>query len=408
MGNIQQNILIYGKRDTEGFTKTLLPLLFFVMALGVFSACAPDTNLSGSGSWQASSLTRQHIHALTVDPNKPQILYAGDGDGTIFSSSDAGQHWTKRGRVSPTSITLAMLTITSSSKTLYALTDAGLFASTDTAQTWYIVNTSSSGLPADSYTTLVFDEQKSMYLGTLHHGVFMSNGNDDTRWKAINSTLPPEIAINELAFDSTQHRLWAATSLGIYRSDSAGTTWDSLNNGLPIADGGVTSIQPAASAGGAAGLVYVGTKHGIFRSMDAGTQWAESGQVLQGVPIQHILVDFRSANASTLYVGTKFGAFRSDDNGQNWRGIAAGLPQNTSVYAFAIGADKASQLYIAANNVYLFPGNSSAINPTRVITLLLILVLFVLLGLIAQRSTKRRRAFLHPTPNIAESPAKKN
>ena len=226
-----------------------------------------------------------------------------------------------------------MLTMSPSGKTLYALTDVGLFASSDAAQTWHVVNTPRSGLPDDSYTTLIFDEQKNMYVGTLHHGVFMSEWQQrHARWKAINNTLPSKIAINELAFDSTQHRLWAATSLGIYNSDNVGTTWTALNNGLPIADG-ATSVQPAASVGGATGLVYAGTKHGIFSSMDNGIHWAESGQVLQGVPIQHILIDFRSANASTLYVGTKFGAFRSDDNGLNWSGIAAGFPTNTSVYA---------------------------------------------------------------------------
>ena len=233
MGNIQQNILIYEKRAWQDFTKFLLPLLLFVITLSVFSACAPGANLLGSGSWQASSLTRQHIHALTVDPNAPQILYAGDEDGTIFTTSDAGQHWTKRGNISSTSsITLSMLTMTSPGKTLYALTDMGLFASTDAAQTWHAINILSSGLPADSYTTLTFDEQKNMYVGTLHHGVFISTSNDDIHWKAINATLPAGIAINELAFDSAQHILWAATSSGVYRSNNMGTTWDALNNGF--------------------------------------------------------------------------------------------------------------------------------------------------------------------------------
>ena len=405
MGNIQQNIAVYEKREAPQFTKTLLALLLFTMTLGIFSACAPGTNLLGSGSWQASTLTKQHVHALTVDPNKPQILYAGDENGTIFNSSDAGLHWTKRGQVSASSLTLSMLTMSPAGAILYALTNLGLFASSDAAQTWQMVNTSRSGLPDDSYTSLIFDEQKDMYLGTLQHGVFMSNGDNDTDWKAINGTLPSKIAINELAFDSTQHRLWAATSLGIYTSDNVGTTWTALNNGLPIADG-ATSVQPAASVGGATGLVYAGTKHGIFRSMDNGTHWSESGQVLQGVPIQHILIDFRSANASTLYVGTKFGAFRSDDSGQNWSGIASGFPANTSVYALVIGADKASRLYAAANNVYLYPGSDSGVNPTRIITLFLILLLFVLLGLIAQRSTKRRKAFL--SPKVAASATKEN
>ncbi|GAC1552409.1 MAG: hypothetical protein NVS2B2_03260 [Ktedonobacteraceae bacterium] len=381
--------------------------LIFVLMLPALAACAPDTNLLGSGSWQASTLTQQHIHALAVQPNTPQVLYAGNQDGTIFRSSDGGQHWTKRGPISSTSLVLSRLTVTPSGKTLYALTDSGLFASTDAAQTWQLVNTSNSGLPADDYTTMTFNAPKSIYIGTLHHGIFISNGNHHSHWQAINGTLPLDSAINELAFDSTQHRLWAATALGVYRSDNEGTTWDALNNGLPGTDG-VISLQPAASVGGATGLIYVGTKHGIFRSMDAGVHWAESGQVLRGVPIQHILIDYRSTNASTLYVGTRFGVFRSDDNGQNWRGVAAGFPRNTSVYALVIGANKASQLYAAADNVYLFPGNGNGITPTRIITLLLILMLFMSLGLIAQRSVKRRKAFLRPSYSIEpSSPIKK-
>jgi len=396
MGNIQQDILLRVGTDIVGDARRniLLFLLFVSMLVGL-SACAPNTNLLGSGSWQASTLKTQHIQALAVDPINPQKLYAGDEDGTLFTSSDGGQYWMKRIRISPTPVELRILTVTPSGKVVYALTDSGLFASIDAAQTWQTVTTSNSGLPTDGYTTMTFNEQKSIYVGTLHHGVFVSDGNDATHWHSINGTLPSNIAINELAFDSTQHRLWAATSLGAYRSDNEGTTWDTLNTGLPVADG-VMSLQPAASVGGASGLVYAGTKHGIFRSMDAGAHWAESGQVLRGVPVEHILIDYRSTNASTLYVGTRFGAFRSDDNGQNWRGIAAGFPHNTSVYALVIGADRASQLYVAANNVYLFPGNDNGINPTRIITLLLILSLFVLLALIAQRSMKRRKTLFRP------------
>ncbi len=405
MGNIQQDIVLRVRTNDVWNRRTALLFILFMLMLTGLSACAPGTNLLGSGDWQASTLTTQHIQALAVNPITPQKLYAGNEDGTLFTSSDGGQHWTKQTRISLTPIKLLMLTVTPSGKSVYALTDNGLFASTDAAQTWQTVNTSHSGLPADSYTTMTFNEQKSIYVGTLHHGIFVSSTSDGTHWHSINGTLPSDIAINELAFDSSQHRLWAATSLGAYRSGNEGTTWDALNTGLPIT-GGVTSLQPAASFGGATGLIYAGTLHGIFRSMDDGVHWAESGQVLQGVPIEHILIDYRSANASTLYVGTRFGVFRSDDSGQNWAGVAAGFPRNTSVYALVIGADKASQLYAAANNIYLFPGTDTSINPTRVITLLLILLLFGLLAFVAQRSARRRRTLFRPTNSPEASSTK--
>jgi ligand-binding sensor domain-containing protein len=245
-------------------------------------------------------------------------------------------------------------------------------------------------LPVDSYTTLVFDGQKRLYIGTLHHGVFTSS--DGASWKPDNTALPSGTAINELAYDSLQSRLWAATAQGVYRSDSGGA-WIALNNGLKIADG-VMTIQAAANAAGPVGFVYAGTKRGIFRSTDSGSHWEAAGQLLQGVAVRHILVDFRSANAATLYVGTSFGAFRSDDSGLNWRSVAGGLPEDTPVYAFVIGADNASQLFAAVNNVYAYPGTGSGITPTRIITLLLVALLFVLFFLIAQRSIRGRKRLL--------------
>ena len=372
----------------------LLHLLLYAFLLLGLTACSLNANLLGSGNWQASTLPTQHIQSLAVNPASPQTLYAGNEDGTVFISSDAGQHWTRQASVSSSPVKLLMLTVAPSGKVVYALTNNGLFASTDTAQTWKLVSASNSGLPTDSYTTMILNEQQSIYLGTLHHGVFMSS-NAGTHWQAINGTLPPGIAISELAFDSTQHRLWAATSLGVYRSDNDGGTWNALNIGLPISDG-VGYIQPSASFGGASGLVYAGTPHGIYRSTDSGMHWAESGQVLRGVPIEHILIDYRSTNASTLYVGTRYGVFRSDDNGQNWLGAAAGFPKNTSVYSLAIGGDKTSQLYVAANNVYLYPGTDNGLNPTRVVTLLLILAFFGLLALLTRRSVRRRKTLFRP------------
>ncbi len=392
MRKIQQLCVIINNRVMKCFYLLLLILLPLL-----FSACAPDANLLGAGSWQASTLSQQHIHALAVDPMHFQTLYAGNEDGTIYRSSDAGQHWTKQNRTSDATTSLSLLTLTPSGEMLYALADNGFFASRDAAQTWQQVNTSSSSLPVDSYTTMVFDGQKHLYVGTLHHEVFTSS--DGVQWKPSNTALPSGIAINELAYDSLQNRLWAATSQGVYRSDNGGA-WIALNNGLNIADG-VTSIQAAANAGGPATLMYAGTRHGIFRSTDSGSHWGAAGQLLQGVAIRHILVDFRSANAATLYVGTSFGAFRSDDSGLNWRGVAGGLPEQTPVYALAIGANNASQLFVAVNNVYAYPGTGSGITPTRIITLLLVVLLFVLFFLIAQRSVRGRKRLLKSMSDAA-------
>ena len=171
-----------------------------------------------------------------------------------------------------------------------------------------------------------------------------------------------------------------------------GATWRPFNSGLNT-NLSINIIQTADVAGGANGLVYAGTNHGFFLSHDDGVHWAASQVSLQGTSISAIVVDFRSTNAATVYIGTPLGAFRSDDGGENWGGIAAGIPRGQAVYALLIAGVNNTQLYAAANAVYIFPGSSGGLSITRLLPLLLIAGLFFLLYMMASRS--RRRTILH-------------
>ena len=86
-----------------------------------------------------------------------------------------------------------------------------------------------SGLPTDSYTSVVFDLNAPhiIYVASEHHGVYMSM-NDGSSWVALNNGLPSGIIIHSLAFDFVEHLLWAATSHGYlsirqWRSTMAGS-----------------------------------------------------------------------------------------------------------------------------------------------------------------------------------------
>ena len=225
----------------------------------------------------------------------------------------------------------------------------------------------------------------------MQHGVLIST-NGGTTWNATSTGLPANDTINGLTYDSTVRQLWAATAQGIYRSDDKGATWRAFNSGLS-AKLSITTIQTADMAGGASGLVYAGTNHGFFLSHDDGAHWAASQESLQGTSISAIVVDFRSTNAATVYIGTPLGAFRSDDGGENWGGIAAGMPRGQAVYALLIAGANNTQLYAAANALYIFPGSSGGLSITRLLPLLLIAGLFFLLYMMASRS--RRRNILH-------------
>ena len=357
----------------------LLPLLVCL------AACAPGAGIFATGTWQPGGLDHQHIRTLAVDPNNPQNIFAGDAQEGVFVSIDAGIHWSQRSTGLPLPAAVHALVFDDPGKKLYAATDAGVYVSADAAQHWMAIG----GLPAGSYTALAFDLKAphTIYLATEHHGIYVST-NDGSSWNAANGSLPVGISVNGLAFDSDQHQLWAATNMGIYRSGDAGITWQALNTGLPSTVV-VNTVLPAAISGGDRGLVFAGTNRGSFRSLDYGAHWSASQESLAGTSVNAILIDYH--RVTTVYVGIGIGVLRSDDNGQNWAGIASGLPGDRPVYALAMGANGYNQLYAANNAVYLFPGNSSAFDPSQIFPLLLILVFFFALYRLSSRGSKRSR-----------------
>lgn len=374
----------------SGKRHSVLTIGFLFFLLMLLNACS---GIPGGGDWQASGLQDAHIRVLAVNPNQPQQLYAGDEQGHIFMSANAGQQWQERSTGLPLPDPLYALSLDNEGKRLYAATEKGLFVSTDAAQHWQTLISPSSGLPSASYTTLFFDPTAghAIYAGTAQHGIFMSSDGGVT-WRTTSSGLPQGATVNDLAFDPELHQLWAATAspTGMYRSTDRGASWHAFMSGLP-SNVTINAVQAAAASGGAQGLLYAGTNQGFFRSEDAGAHWQRSQMPLAETSIHTILVDFRNTSASTVYIGTDVGALRSDDKGQNWQSIATGLPKGVSVYALALGATNYAQLYAAAGKIYLFPGTGGTSDPKRIVPFILILFFFYLLLRFTTRTRIRRR-----------------
>jgi len=370
-----------------------IAMIFFFLVI-CLTSCASSAGIFAGGKWQAGGLQNQQLRSLAVDPNNPQVIYAGDTQDGVFASTNAGMNWRQQSTGLTLPITIFALAFDDPGKKLYAATNTGIFVSADSATHWIHL----SGLPADNYTSVAFDLNAPhvIYVASEHHGVFVST-NDGSTWISSNKGLPSGIIIHSLAFDSVEHQLWATTSLGIYRSDNGGVLWQVLNNGLP-SNIIVNTILPAASSGGNKGLVFAGTNHGFFLSHNNGVHWSQSQVSLTGTSVNAILIDYHIV--TTVYAGTGIGVLRSDDNGQNWGAIASGLPRNQAVKALVIGANGNNQLYAAMNGIYLYPGNSSAFNPSQIFPLLLILAFFFALYQFSTRGRRRSQPMLKPTRTV--------
>lgn len=357
--------------------------LFLLLAL---SSCAANGGILGGGNWQQSGLANQHIQTLAVDPNNAQNVYAGGANGVVFASADGGQHWTERDGGLPFPNAINQLAFDTTGKKLYAATAQGIFFSTDGAQQWSKLFGPSNAAIQQQFVALAFDPNNPhvIYLATSSN-VYISR-NDGTAWAMIASRPAADANIYNITYDSTRHQLWAATSIGIYRYDDSGSTWQRLNNGLPNGIK-VYTVQPVENSGGDANLVFAGTSQGFFRSTDDGAHWMQSQQTLQRTEVRSLFVDFQQP--TTVYAGTtSAGVLQSTDSGQTWSGLGPDFPYGQPVYAIQLGADNYTQLFAATNAVYIFPGSSGGLSFTRLLPLLLVFVFFF--ALIRFTSNRRR------------------
>lgn len=188
-------------------------------------ACLVSKSVDSGATW--SCIERdflQGFDALVVDPRRPSILYGFDHDGSVglvWRSVDGGASWSEASAglvVDSTGIALAV--DSHRPPTLYALTDQGLFRSSDRARDWHFAG---NALPAGA-ASLIADGRttpSTLYAGIPGAGVFVSTDGGAT-WALLGSGLPAELFTGALALDlhdpASPATLYAATAgEGVFR-----------------------------------------------------------------------------------------------------------------------------------------------------------------------------------------------
>jgi hypothetical protein len=132
---------------------------------------------------------------------------------------------------------------------------------------------------------------------------------------------------------------------GVYRSDDAGATWQSIADGLPT-DFGFTMVAHPHRPG----VIYTfpvaadGRRYPpdfrcrVYRSEDAGASWTELSDGLPTEPFYPVVLRDAmatdDADPAGVYFGTRSGeVFASADEGDSWRQITAHLPDVLCVRA---------------------------------------------------------------------------
>lgn len=227
-------------------------------------------------------------------------------------------------------------------KTIYAGTDAGVFKSTDGAETW---KRASAGMEKVSVLCLAIDPKTpaTLYAGGYRGGLYKSTDGASS-WARVKSRkdgfgISTQVPLRAVAVDPVTPANIMFTSL--YKSTTGGTDYTPIRNEANGSDMTALAFHPKNPK-----IVYAGGTGGLTKTTDFGATWTP---IDFGVPSPaHIkVIAVHPKVPEIVLLGTGYnGLFRSADGGATWDKM--GLEKTAAVYAIALNPKDPDEFYVAA------------------------------------------------------------
>ena len=294
---------------------------------------------------------------IALHPSKPNILYIAT-NSYVYKSRDEGATWQNISRGMTHSRVISMAIDPLFPANVYAGTKGdAVFKSYNGGQNWTSKRAGLEDVTISSVVhQLVFVPGSSQnFFAATSMGVFESETAGDTWIKRMDG-MKEVLMVISLSIDPKQPKtLYAGTSGGVYKSVDGGGWWEKVNNGLVAPEVlkssralGVTKIQvdPHDSES-----VYTATLTGLYKTKNGGQSWKKIGQDLPDHMLSDLIVD--PVSPETIYVASREGVHKSSDGGKIWRAINDGL-DNLNIRALALSPLDAQILYVGTNGSGLY------------------------------------------------------
>ncbi|HEX4486964.1 MAG TPA: transcriptional regulator [Terriglobales bacterium] len=294
----------------------------------------------GATTFTASNhgYTHRYVTSILADKSDPNAILVGvvnDREwGGVFSSRDAGAHWTQRSTGLGGRDVFALQQ--GQGGQLVAGTNRGIFVQDKEAAAWrpinaivnekvamrtVIKNKKRVAVKTTTATKSVFDGRvndlettPNRWLAATSAGLLISK-NDGKSW----SGGPIMGKIDLISVEAKGDMVVTATRMHVLISADGGTTWKQADPAPYI-----TSIRGVSVGPG--GEILVASREGAFRSADAGATWSH---MVNGLPDKNISsVSYDETGKRLLATSLSTGViFQSDDDGLSWRrGPDSGYP----------------------------------------------------------------------------------
>lgn len=328
--------------------KIVYTLLFFLLVISTIRTIRSEEiskqreyywgpiNINGGG----------FTNFIIVNPQEPNVVYAGVNVGGIYKSMDYGEHWipSNKGLNWPTDRLAAALTIDYKREIIYlgvgGRGKGGIFKSTNNGNSWRLLTrkvkfdgTAEKGVYQSRGKGLIVmgpSESKVIYAGSYKDGIFKSTDGGNT-WvnkglenKRISSILispvnPQIIYVSSVLVREEKENFQG----GIYRSHDGGKNWERIGNGI-------INVHQLVMDHTDHNIIYASCgAAGIFKTSDGGITWIDKNKGLEElIPakfkmsnIKYISLAIDPKNSEIIYAGSgerRGQIYKSVNGGDQW------------------------------------------------------------------------------------------
>ena len=319
----------------------------------MYLALAYDGIGKSNDSGEAIDLTNhgfvdRTINAVTRAGSKLVAVESSNGDGSgVFVSSDNGETWTqlRNTRGLEGAHLKAITGLTNDDRVLLAANSRQIFKSIDGGRTWKVLPVREPEIVQPSPEVA---KKAAPTTSTRSKQTVRSRTAHPTKpTEKIREVKPSEISALYTINNGTKDLIFAATDLGLLRSDDGGERWKQLEmTGTP-------AVAALYSSPNADGRMVVRAAGGLYISKDYGDHWDEMRFPLSVSDVYGIALP--SDPACPLLVATRLGLYSSSDGGAQWYANPGGLPASTVNAVLYTGKDQTAyaleygQLYETTN-----------------------------------------------------------
>ncbi len=306
---------------------------------GTNSGVYQSTNKGNSWTFSSQGISGWDVDYIAGTGNDIFTVMANpiSGSQLLYRSVDNGNTWALDTSLHGSGIQ----SITVTDLYVYAITNSGIFASSDNGDSWAPIN---GGVMDTAYPLKLVKSGTNLIVTSQGAGKIFLSSDNGTSWKNVGTNIPQigAVAIAGQNVYAANWGDWTHSNDGLYLSTDNGENWtqinDSLKNLSSLAANGTYIIAGRYVPPIPITDTVLTPPGGVFLSTDNGQTWSTFGNGLPKYPqVYSVAIHNKSifTGLSSVYGNYSGLVYSSNIDRDSWTAIGEGLP-NSPVHSIYV------------------------------------------------------------------------